>query len=317
MQPEPDPRVAMPRHTIGTTDAAPLLPRQGGEDAGLNAPSEDDGARARGVGGRRRSSLSHALARQNSVQRVQHAGRVANHPLAPPRASLAKTLCSTIFAMMLIVCIVLTFVEDGIDLQNIPEPCRTQLTPIGQWLKVLVVFPIIDIIPPWISYFGGQARMNRIRRVLEACACCNFLFRIGWLILGSSRVFGHTCDLDETEGLDTQPMVYTVARFVIIMSWVVVGIMLAICCCLLPCIFYLIGQDNFAEQLARLQPGVGAADEETLEHIAKGIYHAPTEASGTGKVRVADLNYEADVEQDAAMDCIGLVDYVRCCFWAC
>jgi hypothetical protein len=307
--PPEDAIAAMPRHTIGTTDDAPLLAEQGVDDTGLTAPSEADAAR--GVGGRRRSSLAHALARQNSMQRVQHAGRVANHPLAPPQATLGKTLCATMFATVLIVCIVVTFVEDGIKLEKIDEPCRTQMQPIGLWLKVLVIFPIIDIIPPWINYFCGQEGVMRLHRVLEMCACWNFLGRLGWLILGTSWVFGNSCDLSET-GMDSQPMVFQVSRFVIIMSWVACGIMLAVCCCLLPCLIYFIGQENFTEQLARLQPGhVEAADEETIEHIAKGLYHAPTEPGRPGKVRVAELNYEADVESGAAVDCIGLVDYVR------
>lgn len=305
---------AMPRHAIGTTDAAPLLAERRDENTGLTAPSEVGVDVARGAGGRRRSSLAHALAHQNSIQRVQHAGRIVNHPLAPPQATLGKTLCATSFAMVLIVVIVVTFVEDGISLEKVEEPCRSRMQPIGLWLKVLVVFPIIDIIPPWVNYFCGQEGVMRLRRVLEACACCNFLGRLGWLILGTSWVLGNGCDLSQATGMDAQPMVYQVARFVLIMSWVACGIMLAVCCCLMPCLFYLIGQENFAEQLARLQPGhVEAADEETIEHIAKGIYHAPTKPGGPGKIRVPELNYEADVEHGAAIDCIGLVDYVRRC----
>jgi hypothetical protein len=306
----------MPRHTIGTTDAAPLLggagvdsSREDRSTAGLAAPSESDATR--GAGGRRRSSLAHALARQNSAQRVQHAGRVANHPLAPPRATLGKTICSTMLAMVLILCIIIAFVEDGYDLENIKEPCRSQLEPIGLWLKVLIIFPVVDIVPPWIAYCCSPERVQRLRRLIEACACCNFLGRMGWLILGTSWIWSKDCDLTQTEGLTDQPMVYQVARFVVIMSWTAFAIVLAICCCMLPCLLYFMSQEDFAEQLARLQPGhVDAADEETIEHIAKGIYSVPAEPGGMGKLRVSELNYEADVEKGAAIDCIGLVDYV-------
>ncbi len=227
---------AMPRHTIGTADAAPLLAERGVDDTGLTAPSEADAAR--GAGGRRRSSLAHALARQNSMQRVQHAGRVANHPLAPPQVTLGKTLCATMFATVLIVCIAITFVEDGIDLEKIEDPCRTKMQPIGLWLKVLLIFPIIDIIPPWINYCCGQEGMMRLHRVLEVCACWNFWGRLGWLILGTSWVLGNGCDLSETDGRDSQPMVYQVAQIVIIMSWVACAFMFAVCCCLLPFLLY-------------------------------------------------------------------------------
>ena len=142
----------MPRARVGVgggaTDAAPLL--GGDADTVPSAPDEPRGMDARmgpGAGmDRRRSSLAHALARQNSAQRVQHAGRVANHPLAPPRASFGKTLCSTLFAMVLIGCIFAAFIEDGYDLERIAEPCRSELEPIGLWLKVLLIFPCIDIV---------------------------------------------------------------------------------------------------------------------------------------------------------------------------
>ena len=307
---------AMPRARVGAggatagTDAAPLL---GGEDRD-SVPTAPSSENARmGAGERRRSSLAHALSRQNSAQRVQHAGRVVNHPLAPPRATFGKTLCSTLFAMVLIGCIFAAFAEDGFDLENVAEPCRSELEPIGLWLKVLIIFPCVDIIPPWFAYFCREERVERLRQFMEACACCNFLGRMGWLILGTSWVMQKGCVLTQNPELGgEQPMVYQVSRFVVIMSWTVFAIVLAICCCMLPCLLYFMSQEDFAEELARLQPGhVEAADEETITNIAKGIYSAPAEPGGDGKVTVAELNYSAVVERDDAVDCIGLVDYVR------
>ena len=54
---------------------------------------------------------------------------------------------------------------------------------------------------------------------------------------------------------------------------------------------------------------VAAADKDTIENIAKGVYRAPAAAGQPGKIQVPELNYEAAVPESDATDCISLLEY--------
>ena len=54
---------------------------------------------------------------------------------------------------------------------------------------------------------------------------------------------------------------------------------------------------------------VAAADKDTIENIAKGVYRAPAAAGQPGKIQVPELNYEAEVPVSDATDCISLLEY--------
>ena len=234
-------------------DALPLL---GGGDGSSEAAAAEAGA------GARRPSVVEALARQNAPQRARHARRMANHPLAPAQATLGRTICATLFKLVLVVVVVVAFWEDGFHLQRITPSCARQLAPIGLWLKVLVVFPAADVIPPWLAYCCGEEYGERFQRLIETCACCNFLGRLGWLILGTSWLLDNDeltspmADGTPAPCPDGLPMVFVVARFVIVLCWSVVGLILLICCCMLPCLIYLMSQEEFVNQLALLQQDV-------------------------------------------------------------
>ena len=332
------------------SDVLPLL--GGGGDGRSDAAAAEAGA------GARRPSVVEALARQNAPQRARHARRMANHPLAPAQATLGRTICATLFKLVLVVVVVVAFWEDGFHLQRITPSCARQLAPIGLWLKVLVVFPAADVIPPWLAYCCGEEYGERFQRLIETCACCNFLGRLGWLILGTSWLLDNDeltspmADGTPAPCPDGLPMVFVVARFVIVLCWSVVGLILLICCCMLPCLIYLMSQEEFVNQLALLQQDVrfpwalspllsldvfaqrgrprrktlsmcvlaqrvAAADKDTIENIAKGVYRAPAAAGQPGKIQVPELKYEAEVPESDATDCISLLEYASARFCLC
>ena len=61
-------------------------------------------------------------------------------------------ICWTVVVVVLIAVIVIAFVEDGYDLQNIPSSsCRSAMQPLGRSLKVVATFLLLDLAKRWTA----------------------------------------------------------------------------------------------------------------------------------------------------------------------
>ena len=178
-------------------------------------------------------------------------------------------ICWTVVVVVLIAVIVIAFVEDGYDLQNIPSSsCRSAMQPLGRWLKVVATFLLLDLAKRWTALCScapGRCCHTAAGGYLErwpfqVAGCVWALVQVaicGWAFWWT---FFTPLEFDRCHQLHEWPMVYILQW--VLMVFVSFYVMVIVSCCVSRVLVYPY------EQYLKLTAKV-AAMEEKMEKMEK------------------------------------------------